>query len=230
MIFSGIVKSSLIDYPGKIATVLFVPGCNYNCFYCHNRKLIEEITDILDPNEIDAFLEKRQGLIDSIVISGGEPTLYDDLPELFRKIKSLGYLTKLDSNGSNPQMIKKLIEEGFVDYFAIDYKAPSSQYSLYCGEECDPSKVLETINILHSSQCPFEVRTTVIPQLTLDNLIQMCQELPKIPRYVLNPYRKPLHYLKEHEGLINATPYSEKEIKEFSEIIKLYQEHVVLMF
>ncbi len=230
MIFSGIVKSSLIDYPGKIATVLFVPGCNYNCFYCHNRKLIEEITDILDPNEINAFLEKRQGFIDAIVISGGEPTLYDDLPEFFSKIKKLGYLTKLDSNGSNPDMISRLIQEGNVDYFAIDYKAPSNQYALYCGEESNSSKVLETINILNSTKSHFEVRTTVIPQLSIDNLIQMCQELPKVPRYVLNPYRKPLHYLPQHIDLINATPYSENEIKEFSETLKLYQENVVLMF
>lgn len=230
MIFSGIVKSSLIDYPGKIATVLFVPGCNYNCFYCHNRKLIEEITDILDPNEINAFLEKRQGLIDSIVVSGGEPTLYDDLPEFFSRIKKLGYLTKLDSNGSNPEMISRLIQEGNVDYFAIDYKAPSDHYSLYCGDESDSSKVLETINILNSAKSHFEVRTTVIPQLSLNNLIQMCQEMPKVPRYVLNPYRKPLHYLPNHEDLVNATPYSENEIKDFSETLKLYQENVVLMF
>ena len=230
MIFSGIVKSSLIDYPGKIATVLFTPGCNFNCFYCHNRKLIEEITDILDPTEIDIFLEKRQGLIDSIVISGGEPTLYNDLPETFRKLKKMGYLTKLDTNGSNPDMVKQLINEGIVDYFAVDYKAPFNQYQLYCGEESDSNKVLETINMLNDSKCQFEVRTTVIPQLSLNHLIQMCQELPKVPRYVLNPYRKPLHYLPQHEELVCSVPYSEKEIKEFSEVLKLYQENVVLLF
>lgn len=230
MIFSGIVKSSLIDYPGKIATVLFTPGCNYNCFYCHNRKLIEEITDILNPKEIELFLEKRQGLIDSIVISGGEPTLFDDLPDTFRNIKKLGYLTKLDTNGSNPDMVKQLISEGIVDYFAVDYKAPLNQYQGYCGEASDPNKVLETINLLNASNCQFEVRTTIIPQLSLNDLIQMCQELPKVPRYVLNPYRKPLDYLPQHENLVNSIPYSEKEIKEFAEALKLYQENVVLLF
>lgn len=230
MILSGIVKSSLIDYPGKIATVLFVPGCNYNCFYCHNRGLIEEITDILDLDEITNFLHKRQGLIDAVVISGGEPTLHDDLPSFFKKIKDLGYLTKLDTNGSNPEMISKLIDLGYVDYYAIDYKAPMDKYPLYCGENSDACKVLESIQLLINNQCHFEVRTTVIPQLSLDDLIQMAKELPAIPRYVLNPYRKPLKYLGIHQDLVNTPPYSEKIISEFAEILKLYQENVVLMF
>lgn len=230
MIFSGIVKSSLIDYPGKIATVLFVPGCNYNCFYCHNRGLIEEITDILDLDEINEFLQKRQGLIDAIVISGGEPTLHDDLPIFFKSLKKLGYLTKLDSNGSNPEMISTLIEQGHVDYFAIDYKAPMVKYPLYCGDNSNAIKVLESIQLLLNNHCQFEVRTTVIPQLSLDDLIQMAIEMPVIPRYVLNPYRKPIKYLDIHQDLINTPPYSEKQISEFAETLKLYQENVVLMF
>jgi pyruvate formate lyase activating enzyme len=230
MIFSGIVKSSLIDYPGKIATVLFVPGCNYNCFYCHNRGLIEEITDILDLNEINEFLQKRQGLIDGVVISGGEPTLHDDLPLFFKSLKNLGYLTKLDSNGSNPEMISTLIEQGHVDYFAIDYKAPIDKYSLYCGDNSDAINVLESIQLLLDNHSQFEVRTTVIPQLSLDDLIQMAKELPAIPRYVLNPYRKPIKYLSIHQELVDTPPYSEKQISEFAEMLKLYQENVVLMF
>ena len=230
MIFSGIVKSSLIDYPGKIATVLFVPGCNYNCFYCHNRSLIEEITDILDIQSINEFLQKRQGLIDAVVISGGEPTLHDDLPKYFQALKDLGYLTKLDTNGSNPEMISTLIKQGNVDYFAIDYKAPLDKYSIYCGDNADGINVLESIQLLINHHCQFEVRTTVIPQLSLDDLIQMAQEIPCVPRYVLNPYRKPLKYLEIHNDLVNASPYSEKQIAEYAETLKLYQENVVLMF
>lgn len=230
MIFSGIVKTSLIDYPGKIATVLFVPGCNYNCFYCHNRGLIEEISDILDINEIKDFLNKRVGLIDSVVISGGEPTLYNDLPLFFKELKQLGYLTKLDSNGSNPEMISSLIQLGVVDYFAIDYKTPRDFYPIYCGEHSDASKVIESIQLLIDNNCQFEVRTTVIPQLSLDDLITMAKELPKVPKFVLNPYRKPIKYLEIHQDFVNVPPYSEKQISEFAEILKLYQENVVLMF
>ncbi len=128
MIFGGIVKSSLIDYPGKIATVLFTPGCNYDCFYCHNRALIEDIEETVDQKQLADFLEKRRGLIDAIVVTGGEPTLHYDLIPFLLKVKSMGFFTKLDSNGSNPNVIRDIVRANAVDYFAIDYKAPASHY------------------------------------------------------------------------------------------------------
>jgi pyruvate formate lyase activating enzyme len=230
MIFSGIVKSSLIDYPGKISTVLFVPGCNYNCFYCHNRSLIEDLNVILDIDELNEFLVKRQGMIDAIVVSGGEPTLHDDLIEFFKSMKMLGYLTKIDTNGSNPHLVKALLKSNLLDYVAIDYKSPSNRYQEICGEHASSEIVLETIQVLLDAKIDFEVRTTVIPQLSLDDLITMAKELPNVPRYVLNPYRKPLRYLEKHTPLINEPPYSEKQIAEFAEFLKLYQSNVVLMF
>jgi len=230
MILSGIVKSSLIDYPGKIATVLFVPGCNYNCFYCHNRALIEDMDEVLDKDELYEFLNRRKGLIDAVVLTGGEPTLHTELVEFFASIKNLGYLTKIDTNGSNPILIKQLIDASVLDYVAVDYKSPANKYKDICGEHADPSMVLETIRILNASSVAFEVRTTVIPQLSLEDLIVMAQELPKVPRYVLNPYRKPLQYLKIHQDLIDEAPYSEKQIAEFAEVLKLYQSNVVLLF
>jgi len=230
MIFSGIVKSSLIDYPGKISTVLFTPGCNYNCFYCHNRALIEDLSEHLDSSLLHEFLLKRQGVIDGIVISGGEPTLHYDLPDFLKYLKNLGYQTKLDTNGSNPDVLKELLEASLLDYVAIDYKAPKARYVEICGENADALSVLESIQILLDSSIPFEIRTTVIPQLSLDDLITMAKELPIIPRYVLNPYRKPLRYAKEHQLLIDEPPYPEKQIAEYAEIMKLYQPNVVLMF
>lgn len=230
MILSGIVKSSLIDFPGKIATVLFVPGCNYNCFYCHNRALIEDMDEILDMDELYDFLNRRKGLIDAVVLTGGEPTLHTELVEFFASIKALGYLTKIDTNGSNPKLIKQLIDAAVLDYVAVDYKTPAYKYKDICGEHADPSLVLETIRILNAANVAFEVRTTVIPQLSLEDLITMAQELPKVPRYVLNPYRKPIQYLKIHQALIDEAPYSEKQIAEFAEVLKLYQSNVVLLF
>lgn len=230
MIFSGLVKTSLIDYPGKISTVLFTPGCNFNCYYCHNRSLIEDVTQVISISEIEEFLIKRQGLIDGVVISGGEPTLHPDLIPFLRKIKDLGYYTKLDSNGSNPDVILKCIEAQVVDYFAIDYKAPISKYHLICRGESNPNTVLDTIKLLLSKNQMFEVRTTVIPQLSLEDLIQMAEELPRIPRYVLNPYKKPIDYLVSDLDLIEEAPYSEKQIAEFATTLKLYQENVVLLF
>ncbi|MDD3126537.1 MAG: anaerobic ribonucleoside-triphosphate reductase activating protein [Candidatus Izemoplasmatales bacterium] len=230
MIFAGIVKTSLIDYPGKIATVLFAPGCNYNCFYCHNRSLIEDFTELLDQDEIDDYLIRRQGLIDAVVISGGEPTLYNDIIPFFSKIRDLGYLTKLDTNGSNPGVIRRLIAANVVDYYAVDYKAPKDRYQEICGEDADANKVLATIDLLIQFHQDFEIRTTVVPQLSLEDLVQMAKEMPLVPRYVLNPYRIPKKYQPCDQDRIDVPPYSEKQIAEFSETVKLYQPNVVLMF
>lgn len=230
MIFAGMTKSSLIDYPGKISIVLYTPGCNYNCYYCHNREIIQDITENLSNNEIMNLIKKRVGLIDAIVISGGEPTLHYDLIPFLKEMKALGYLTKLDSNGSNPDIIKKCIEENAVDYFAIDYKAPSNRYHEIARNEAEASKVLESISIIMENNINFEVRTTVIPQLDINDLIQMAKELPIVTRYVLNPYRKPEQFLEEDIDLIAEIPYSESEISEFAFNLKLYQPNIVLPF
>jgi pyruvate formate lyase activating enzyme len=230
MIFAGIVRTSLIDYPGNVATVLFTPGCNYNCFFCHNRSLIENIESLIPNNEIESFLAKRVGLIDGVVITGGEPTLQDDLIPYLLKLKSLGYKTKLDTNGSNPEVIRSCIKAAAVDYYSIDYKAPKNRYPEIARGEADADTVLSSICLLLDNGCDFEARTTVIPQLSLDDLILMAEELPKLPRYVLNVYKKPFDYRIEDLALIETPPYSEKQIAEFAETIKLYQPNVVLMF
>ncbi len=230
MIFAGMTKSSLLDYPGKISIVLYSPGCNYNCFYCHNRSIIEDIDNIVPNSEIMDLLEKRAGLIDAVVVTGGEPTLHYDLIKFLKTVKEMGYLTKLDSNGSSPEVIQKCIDQNAVDYFAIDFKAPISKYPETARSEANPHDVIETINILLANNSDFEVRTTVIPQLTLDDLIQMSQELPVVPRYVLNPYKKPINYLESDFELISVPPYPEDTIADFAREVKLYQPNVILPF
>jgi len=230
MIFAGITKSSLLDYPGKISIVLYTPGCNYNCFYCHNRSIIEDIDVIIPTDEIMDLLEKRIGLIDAVVITGGEPTLHYDLISFLKKVKQMGYLTKLDSNGSQPDVIAKCITENVVDYFAIDYKAPAVRYAEIARSEANPDAVLKTINLLLNHNQAFEVRTTVIPQLGLEDLITMVQELPELPKYVLNPYRQPQNYLESDLELIMEPPYPETKINEFAEALRGYQPNIVLPF
>jgi pyruvate formate lyase activating enzyme len=230
MIFAGITKSSLLDYPANISIVLYTPGCNYDCFYCHNRAIIDDFTNEIDTNEIMELLEKRVGLIDAIVISGGEPTLHYDLIPFLKKVKSMGYLTKLDTNGSNPDIIAKCIEENVVDYYAVDYKAPKSRYMEIARSIANPDDVLKTISLLIDANKQFEVRTTVIPQLSQSDLIQMAKELPEVPRYVLNPYRQPIEYLADDEELVSIPPYPEQVIQEFAATVKLYQPNVVLPF
>ena len=223
MLIAGLAKSSLVDYPGLISAVIFLPGCNYNCFYCHNRQLIKGGEGFVSPKYIENFLLKRRDTLEGVVISGGEPTLATGLTPLIAQIKLLGYKVKLDTNGSNPHIIETLLNKGLVDYYAVDYKAPKEQYAQICGKEASGETALKTINLLKQKAADFEVRTTVYPQLTLEALITMAGELPTLPRWVLNNYRKPLNYLPKDEAKINQPPYTGVEINGFVKQIQKYQ-------
>jgi len=228
MIFAGMVKNSLIDYPGLIACVLFTPGCNYDCFYCHNRFLLSGDSDKLDLDDVGNFLQKRQGLIDAVVISGGEPTLQKDLIPYLEKIKKMGYKLKLDTNGSNPKVIEEILDKGLVDYYAVDYKASKARYHEICGGKADPEQVLATINLLLSRGADFEVRTTVIPQLKIEDLMQIAQELPQLLRYKLNAYRIPENYLPEDKERVEEKPYNIEQINDFAKEISIFQPYVAV--
>lgn len=223
MLLAGLTKCSFVDYPGLTACVLFVPGCNYDCFYCHNRGLIDGTHEVLLPGYVEDFLKRRASMLDGVVVTGGEPTLQPGLSVFLEKMKTLGYKTKLDTNGSNPEAVKELLDKHLCDYVAVDYKAPALRYKEICGPRADPNKVLSTIRILLASSVPFEVRTTVIPQLTGEDLVAMAKELPPLPRYVLNRYRKPEKYLPEDEERVNRTPYTQAEVDALAELVKPYQ-------
>jgi len=228
MNISGIIKSSLIDYPGLVSCVLFVPGCNYTCFYCHNRSLIDGSHILMTPQSISDFLQKRAGLLDGVVISGGEPTLQNDLIPFMQMIQALGYQIKLDTNGSHPEIIEEIIKLRLCDYVAVDYKAPAAQYPEICGHGTDAGQVIETIRLLSESDVPFEVRTTVIPQLGSNELILMAKELPTVPRYVLNRYKVPDKYLQRDEERIRAIPYSSEEIQSLADSVTAWQPNITL--
>ncbi|MCE5344150.1 MAG: anaerobic ribonucleoside-triphosphate reductase activating protein [Eubacteriales bacterium] len=223
MKIAGMVKNSFVDYPGRVACVVFVPLCNYDCFYCHNRPLIQNAPETLREEEVLAFLQKRVGMLDGVVVTGGEPTLQKDLMPFLAKIKALGYPVKLDTNGSRPAIVHQVLDAGLCDYFAVDYKAPFRQYPEICGTGADAGKVLDTIGLLINAHADFEVRTTVIPQFSRDDLLTMARELPKVPRYVLNRYRKPENYLPADEGRINQTPYTQREIEELATVVREVQ-------
>lgn len=226
MNLSGIIKSSLIDFPGLVSCVLFVPGCNYSCFYCHNRSLIDGSHILLTPQSVKDFLEKRAGLLDSVVISGGEPTLQEDLIPFIHMVRDLGYKVKLDTNGSHPEIIKALLKWKLCDYYSVDYKAPADQYPEICGNGANAMKVIETIKLLTESDVPFEVRTTVFPQLGKEDLLTMSKEIPVVPRYVLNRYKVPDKYLPQDEERIRSKPYSQEEIKCMADCITAYQPNI----
>lgn len=223
MNISGIVKSSLIDYPGLVSCVLFVPGCNYNCFYCHNRSLIDGSHILLTPQSVTGFLQKRTGLLDGVVISGGEPTLQGDLLSFMAAVKCLGYRIKLDTNGSRPDVIEEILRLKLCDYFAVDYKAPAAVYQKICGRSADADQVISTVRLLIAHGASFEVRTTVIPQLTGDELQLMAKELPAVPRYVLNRYKVPDKYLSADEDRILEKPHSPEEIRTLAQGLTPWQ-------
>lgn len=173
MIIGGIQKQSLIDFPGKISCVLFAQGCNFRCPYCHNPQLVKSgIDSSVEEAWLWDFLKRRTGFIDGVVITGGEPTLQKDLLAFCGKIKAMGYSLKLDTNGSRPQMVQELIEEGFVDYIALDIKTDLSAYSpVLCGESQQVA-VLETLRAVLTSSIEHEFRTTCVKPLVDDSMIE----------------------------------------------------------
>lgn len=226
MTVSGMVKSSLIDFPGLVSCVLFVPECNYDCFYCHNRALVDGPYEVQNPACVMEFLEKRAGVLDGVVISGGEPTLQPDLIQFAQTLKAMGYQLKLDTNGSRPDVVKKLLSEGVFDYYAVDYKAPKAGYPEICGDGAQADKVLEAVKLLIGKNAAFEVRTTVCPQLGEAELTAMAKELPVVPLYVLNRYRRPDKFKSRDLARIDETPYTQAQINTLANAIKKYQPYV----
>lgn len=185
MIISGLQKTTLLDYPNRVAATIFLGGCNMRCPFCQNYSLLEHPCCNFKPEEILAFLEKRKEILDGVCISGGEPTLHQELPEFLSQIKHLGYDIKLDSNGSKPQVLQSLIEQRLVDYVAMDVKGPLTSYSRFCGGDfTDTEAVSHSINLLKSNRIPYEFRTTVAKGLhsredilALGNLLKHSQTL-----------------------------------------------------
>jgi pyruvate formate lyase activating enzyme len=192
LLFGGLQKNSLIDFPGKVSCVLFLPGCNFHCPYCHNPDLVTgnlPQSTSLDESGVYQFLERRKRLLDGVVISGGEPTLAEDLAPLCEKIKSMGYAVKLDTNGSHPQVIKSLINEGLLDYIAMDIKTAPSEYGRFVKRDEDSTDVRTSIQIIMESSVPYEFRTTCVKPFVDSNIIESVTKTIKgANRYVLQRF------------------------------------------
>ena len=167
MKITGLQKMTLLDFPGRIACTVFLQGCNFRCPFCHNSDLLDFAPEGEIPvEELLSFLKKRRGMLDGVCITGGEPTVQRDLPELLRAIKALGYPVKLDTNGSNPAMLKALVAEGLVDYVAMDIKNSREKYCLTAGAPgLSMDKIEESMAFLLSGAVDYEFRTTVVREL-----------------------------------------------------------------
>ncbi len=170
---SGIQKLTLLDFPGKVACTLFTSGCNFRCPFCHNALLVTRCNEAIsyDEQEILDFLKKRQGIIDGICISGGEPTLHHGLYNFVSTIKKMGYSVKLDTNGTNPDILKRLVGDGLLDYVAMDIKNSREKYAQTCGfdKTFDLVKIDESVDFIMSGNIDFEFRTTVVNPLHTSN-------------------------------------------------------------
>ena len=195
MRIGGLQKFSMSDFPGKLSAIIFTTGCNFRCPYCHNPELVlpEKFAMAINLGEVFSFLKQRVGKLDGVVFSGGEPTLHEDLPDIIRSIKKLGFAVKLDTNGTNPEMLYNLMQEELVDYVAMDYKAPAEKYSLVTGRPEKYGnfidKVQESLVLLITSNIDYEIRTTVAGQLLdEDDIQEIRSELGDVKKHYLQKF------------------------------------------
>lgn len=187
----GLQKMTLLDFPGKVACTVFTGGCDLRCPFCHNFQLATGKSDpVMDEGEFFDFLSKRRGLMDGVAVTGGEPCLNRDLPDFLKRVKSLGFLTKLDTNGLHPDLLKKILDAGLADYVAMDVKNSPEKYALTCGvDRVDMDKIAESISLIKSSAPDYEFRTTVTSQLhDVSDIRRIGEMIEGASRYFIQPF------------------------------------------
>ena len=231
MILGGLQKLTLIDYPGKVAATVFTVGCNFRCPFCHNPELVV-VSDkfergFLAEEDFFEFLERRKGKLDGVCITGGEPTIQADILDFLRKIKSLGFLVKLDSNGTNPSVLKKAFDEKLVDFIAMDIKNCLENYQKTCGAKIDLAKIKNSVELIRKSGIPYEFRTTVVPGIhTVDDFELMGKWLEGIDSFALQEYRDEGKILDE--GLKRDASGKKIDLKKIEKILRKYFKKILI--
>ena len=222
MIIGGFQRFSLIDYPGKICAIVFTQGCNFRCPYCHNPELInpQASQGSISEEEILSFLKKRKGKLDAVEITGGEPTLQSDITEFLEKVKEMNFLIKLDSNGSHPEVIEKIVELKLVDYLAMDIKAPLRRYQEITGSNINPHTIRQSIDLIMNSGLDYELRTTVVKsQISERDLLEIGRLIKGAKLYILQRF-VPSKALDKR--FLNEVTYSDEEFEHFKKILEDY--------
>ncbi len=187
----GLYKTSLVDFPGKISSVVFTGGCNLRCGYCHNPHMVLDSSGLekIEEEYFFQFLSGRKNLIDGVTVTGGEPSLHPDLPEFLERIKEMGFIVKLDTNGFSPAVIENVISLGLADYIALDVKSSPGKYAFVTGTDLPFDTVLKTINILKESGIDFELRTTCIPEMvTIGDIAKIGEAIGSVKKYFLQQF------------------------------------------
>ncbi|MDD3151194.1 MAG: anaerobic ribonucleoside-triphosphate reductase activating protein [Candidatus Gastranaerophilales bacterium] len=212
-------KVSFIDYPDKLAAIVFTQGCNFRCPYCHNPELIDKISDnLIQEDEFFKFLKNRQKKLDGVVITGGEPTLQKDLSEFIEKIKKLGFLIKLDTNGTNPDILQELTENNLIDYIAMDIKAPLEKYDIISKNKSLTPKIAKSIELIINSNFDYEFRTTVEKTLlSKEDILKIGEQINGAKKYYLQKFIVSKHI---DENFINAQTYTDEEFEHFKKELR----------
>lgn len=217
MLIGGFQKCSLIDYPGKICAIVFTLGCNFRCSYCHNPELVypELFNKPIPEEEIFSFLGKRRGKLDAVTITGGEPTLQADLIDFILRIKKLEFLVKLDSNGSNPDVLQNAISSEVLDYIAMDVKAPLEKYREITSANIDPERIKKSIGLIMNSNTDYEFRITITAnQLDESDISKIGKLVEGAELCVLQKYVAPAKNIPE------LKTYSDEEFGKFRSIMR----------
>ncbi len=222
MIIGGFQRFSLIDYPRKICAIIFTQGCNFRCPYCHNPELVNPklFQKPINQNDILRFLKTRREKLDAVEITGGEPTLQIDLVEFMEKIKDLGFLIKIDTNGSNPDVLKAIINHGLVDYIAMDVKAPLRKYNEVTRTSVSLEKIKKSIGIIMDAGIKYEFRTTVVRSLlSKEDIIDIGKLVKGAELYILQKFipSKVLDPI-----FLNGKTYSDKEFRNIKRMLEKF--------
>lgn len=222
--FAGWQRTSLIDFPGKISSVLFTQGCSMRCRFCHNPELVQskKSSDFLfQEEEILGYLAQRRNMIEGVVLTGGEPTLQPDLIPFIQKVHSMGYSIKLDTNGYQPTKLQEILQTGCVEYVAMDVKAPLALYNNVAGVAIQTNLIQKSLQILLQSNLPYELRTTAVkPLLSLEDLKTIAQEIAGAPLWILQQFRSGCTL---DLALQDTEPYKEEELLQIAkEVSPLY--------
>ncbi|MBQ3090089.1 MAG: anaerobic ribonucleoside-triphosphate reductase activating protein [Oscillospiraceae bacterium] len=231
MTIAGLQKMTLLDYPGKVACTVFLQGCNFRCPFCHNSGLLQgPAEDEISLDSLLHFLDRRKGLLDGVCVTGGEPTLQRDLPHLLRQIKERGFLVKLDTNGSRPEVIKALAEEGLLDYVAMDVKNGPLRYAETVGCTAPQAALEESLSFLFTAGVDYELRTTVVRELHDEtSILDMGRWLTS-----LSPdgrvKRLFLQFFTDRDSVLQAglTPPDREEMERYQAILAPFAEQIFI--
>ena len=235
MIIGGLEKLTLLDYPDHLAAIIFTQGCNFRCHFCYNPMLVlpqtgkdveiekEKGFSPLSTEDLFLFLRERYGRLEGVVITGGEPTIHPDLPEFIKQIKEIGYLVKLDSNGTNPEMLEGLIKAKLIDYIAMDIKAPLLKYEKTVNVKLDWENIKKSVKIIIESGLPYEFRTTVVPGLLeKEDFEEMGQMIKGAKKWYLQIFKSDTDLV--NQAYYQKKAYTRKEMAEFVVIGRKYVE------